>query len=279
MVERGHRFQQPPVGAAHPRDVVVRAHLGHRRTVLSVLSVRCRRAGGHRRLIIDPPRARWCCRGRRLPTLAAVACAPVTEPGAIDLAALVGRAASGDQRAYDVIVDRFAGLVWRIAQNHRLRPADAADVSQTVWLRLVEQLDRIREPERLGAWLATTARNECLAVLRKGAKALPAEEATFESLAAAHLGTTPAVDAERLEADDRRRAVREAFAALDERCQSLLSLLTTDPPASYDEIAAALAMPIGSIGPTRQRCLGKLRSHPALVRISGDPGDSDPVRS
>lgn len=196
-----------------------------------------------------------------------------------DLPALVARAAAGEQRAYDAIVERFAGLVWRIARNHRLRAADAADVSQTVWLRLVEQLDRIREPERLGSWLATTARNECLAVLRKGARAVPTEEATYAETATVHLGTTEAVDAERLEADERRQAVREAFATLDERCRMLLSLLHNDPPATYDEITAALAMPTGSIGPTRQRCLAKLRHHPALARITGDPGDSDPVRS
>lgn len=196
-----------------------------------------------------------------------------------DLPGLVARAAGGDQRAYDALVDRFAALVWRIAQNHRLRPADAADVSQTVWLRLVEQLDRIREPERLGAWLATTARHECLSVLRKGARAVPTEEATFESVSPVQLlAPTPAVDAERLEADERRRAVRAAFATLDERCRMLLSLLHTDPPASYEEVRAALGMPVGSIGPTRQRCLRKLRDHPALAGITGQGGDSDGVR-
>ena len=197
----------------------------------------------------------------------------------IDVAALVARAARGEQAAYGAIVERFAGLVWRIAQNHRLGRADAADVSQTVWLRLVEQLDRIREPDRLGAWLATTARNECLAVLRKGSRSVLTEADTFETSVPMPFAATPAVDAERLEADERRQAVRVAFATLDERCRMLLALLHNDPPASYDEITAAMSMPIGSIGPTRQRCLAKLRSHPALVRITGDPGDSPAVRS
>ena len=197
--------------------------------------------------------------------------------GDANLAGLLERAATGEQAAFDALVDRFAGLVWRIALNHRLRPADAADVSQTVWLRLVEQLDRIREPERLGAWLATTTRHECLAVLRKGSRAVPSEDATFEvsmplSVVGAAVGG-PEVS-EGLEADERKAALREAFADLDERCRLLLALLHTDPPATYEEITVAMEMPVGSIGPTRQRCLGKLRGHPALARISGDAGGS-----
>jgi RNA polymerase sigma factor (sigma-70 family) len=199
-----------------------------------------------------------------------------------ELADLLTRAADGQQAAFDALVDRFAGLVWRIAINHRLRPADAADVSQTVWLRLVEQLGRIREPERLGAWLATTARHECLAVLRKGSRSVPSEEATFEISMPRNVLTASAAGpegSERLEADERKVALRAAFADLDDRCRLLLALLHDDPPATYEEITVALDMPIGSIGPTRQRCLGKLRNHPALARISGDGGDSGPVRT
>lgn len=199
-------------------------------------------------------------------------------PGDEEPAALVVRAAAGDQGAYDAIVERFAGLVWRIARSHRLSNADAADVSQTVWLRLVEQLDRIREPERIGAWLATTARHECLAVLRKGARAVPTDDIAFEAATPVSLAV-PAADAGRIEALEQHVAVRAAFVELDERCRMLLSLLHTDPPASYEEITAAMAMPVGSIGPTRQRCLEKLRRHPAIAGITGDPGDSPPVRS
>jgi RNA polymerase sigma factor (sigma-70 family) len=202
--------------------------------------------------------------------------------GDSDLAGLLTRAAAGEQRAFDELVERYAGLVWRIALNHRLRPADAADVSQTVWLRLVEQLDRIREPERVGAWLATTTRHECLAVLRKGARAIPSEDATFDvAMPLPVLGGASGgpEGSERLEADERRAALREAFADLDDRCRMLLALLHNDPPATYEEITVALDMPVGSIGPTRQRCLGKLRGHPALGRISDDGGDSGAVRN
>ena len=87
-------------------------------------------------------------------------------PSTTGLNELVRAAAEGDQQAWDALVDRFAGLVWAIARAHRLSPADAADVSQTTWLRLVEHLGRIRDPERVGAWLAATARHECLRVIR-----------------------------------------------------------------------------------------------------------------
>src|SRR5215831_13070195 len=82
------------------------------------------------------------------------------------LVELVDQASAGDSDAWDELVDRFSGMVWAVARGHGLSSADAADVSQTTWLRLVEHLDRIREPERVGAWLATTARHECLRHVR-----------------------------------------------------------------------------------------------------------------
>jgi RNA polymerase sigma factor (sigma-70 family) len=202
--------------------------------------------------------------------------------GTDDVAALVARAAAGEQRAYDALVDRFAGLVWAICRNFGLRTADAADVSQTVWLRMVEQLGRIRDPERVGAWLATTARHECLAVLRKGSRLVPTDDLMFPEAAPPSRTTSGAsapVDLDRIDAHVQRTAVRTAFLALDERCRTLLGLLHADPPATYDEITAALGMPKGSIGPTWQRCLAKLRQHPAIAGISGDAGDSPVMRS
>ena len=91
-------------------------------------------------------------------------------------------AGAGDQAAWNAIVERFRGLVWATARAHRLSHADAADVAQTTWLRLVEHLDRIRDAERLGGWLATTARNECLRCIRLHGRELPSDEAdVFES--------------------------------------------------------------------------------------------------
>ncbi|HLY48738.1 MAG TPA: sigma-70 family RNA polymerase sigma factor, partial [Solirubrobacteraceae bacterium] len=92
------------------------------------------------------------------------------------MAELVRRATQGDQQAWNGLVDRFAATVWAIARAHRLNEASAADVSQTTWLRLVEHLDTIKQPERVGAWLATTARRESLRVLRVSARQVPTGE-------------------------------------------------------------------------------------------------------
>ena len=86
----------------------------------------------------------------------------------MDLQAVLAAAANGDRQAWNALVAQYNGLVWSVARAHRLGDADAADVVQTTWLRLVEQLDRIRNPEGVGAWLATTARRECLRVLKVG---------------------------------------------------------------------------------------------------------------
>jgi RNA polymerase sigma factor (sigma-70 family) len=177
----------------------------------------------------------------------------------MSLSELVRRAADGDEAAWSAIVDQFSSLVWATARAHRLSRDDAADVAQTTWLRLVEHLDRIREPERLGAWLATTARNECLRVIRRGAREQPSDEADlFEA---------PADDTlDRLLVDpERDGALWRAFAALSERCKSLLRLLMADEPPSYEEVGAALGMPVGAIGPTRGRCLERLRGTAGLA--------------
>lgn len=193
-----------------------------------------------------------------------------------DVASLVRRAADGEAGAYDRIVERFAGLVWHIGLAHRLSPADAADVSQTVWLRLVEQLGRIREPERLGAWLASTARHECLAVLRRSQRTVTLD---LDAPDAPVIRTTDdVVDSTRLEASEQAVSLRAAWSRLPERCQALLSLLLADPPVSYDEISEALAMPVGSIGPTRQRCLRRLRDDHDVARITEASGRSGTAR-
>jgi RNA polymerase sigma factor (sigma-70 family) len=168
--------------------------------------------------------------------------------------ALVLAAADGDQEAFDALVERFSGLVWSVVRSHRLADADAQDAFQTTWLRLVEHLDRIREPRAIGGWLATTARHESLRVLRLSDRTRPAAPDTLDE-----------VD-ERLDEPDaailrteEQRGVWSALAELGDRCQALLRVLVADPAPSYEEVGAALDMPIGSIGPTRRRCLERLR--------------------
>jgi RNA polymerase sigma factor (sigma-70 family) len=183
-------------------------------------------------------------------------------------AELIRRAGDGDQDAWDALVGRHAALVWAVARSHRLGDADASDVSQTTWLRLVEHLGRLRDPERVGAWLASTARHECLRVLRAAGRQVPTADEAFEQVA----GDDPPPEAG-LVRDETDRALWAAFERLPERCRRLLRVLVADPAPSYDEVSAALDMPIGSIGPTRQRCLERLRKLAHAGGITAAPGD------
>jgi RNA polymerase sigma factor (sigma-70 family) len=172
------------------------------------------------------------------------------------LADLLAAAAAGDQDAWDAIVRRFEGLLWATVRGFRLSPDASADVMQTTWLRLVEHLGGLRDPERLGVWLATTARHECLRYLKVSRRQIPVgDDELFESPRGE---PPPAVDAD-LVRDERATTLWRAFTRIPERCQQLLRLLTADPPLPYDDVAVAIDRPIGSIGPTRARCLEQLR--------------------
>ena len=167
---------------------------------------------------------------------------------------LVIWAAAGDQVSWIQFVDQFARLVWAVTRSFRLSDSDAADVSQMVWLRLLEHIHRV-DPERVGAWLVVTTRRECLRVLAFRKRVfLTYESAAFEGVA----GDQPELDAELL-ADERAVDVRRALESLPDRWQQLMGMLMADPPAPYAEISATIGIPIGSIGPIRGRCLEKLR--------------------
>jgi RNA polymerase sigma factor (sigma-70 family) len=179
-----------------------------------------------------------------------------------DAAALVRAAALGDERAWSALVDRFSKLVWAIARNHRLGADDAAEVSQTTWLRLAEHIDRLQDPSKVGAWLATTARHESLRVLRGAGRQIPMGDNMPEPDRPA-----PAIDEELLR-NERDRMLWQAFSRLPARDQALLRLLISDPMPSYDEIGAAMGMPVGSVGPTRARCLERLRREAEVVELA-----------
>ncbi len=176
---------------------------------------------------------------------------------------LVTAAAAGDSGATEALIQRFSGLVWSIAWSYHLSGADAADVSQVVWLRLVENLSRIREPGSVGAWLASVTRHECLRLLRRSER----EVATSDELYLDECRGDDEIDLELL-SHERDAAIRQAFECLPPRWRTLLEVLMDAPLASYEEVAEVVGMPIGSIGPTRQRCLERLRSAPALVELS-----------
>ncbi len=170
-------------------------------------------------------------------------------------AVLLARAGSGEQSAWDTLIARYGGRVWAVARAHRLSAADAEDVFQVTFMRLLTHLDTIRDQRRIGAWLTTTARHECLRILRKAGRAAPSSD--DEVLESAD-PIMPPIDA-RLEADERRVALHAAIERLSEPCKRLLRVLMADPEPTYEEVGEALGMPIGSIGPTRGRCLKHLR--------------------
>ena len=165
---------------------------------------------------------------------------------------LIQRARDGDGRAWDELVSRYAGLVWSVTRAHRLREADAADASQATWAKLVAALDGLQQPAAVGGWLATTARRECLRILRDATRVSPCAETPDGA------DDAPGI-VERLLRTERDAQLWRAFRSLGPRDQALLRMLVADSRTSYVEIGAALDMPVGSIGPTRGRALERLR--------------------
>jgi RNA polymerase sigma factor (sigma-70 family) len=176
-----------------------------------------------------------------------------------EIAELAKQAAAGEHQAWNALVKRFNGLVWAIIRRYRLGPADAQDVSQVVWLRLLENLGSLREPGHLGGWLATTTRRECLRLIKGPYPAIPTPDDQLE----AKSDPRPSPE-EIISAEDQKRVVFEVIGKLGERCQQLLELTAHQLP--YHMISDLLGIPVGSIGPTRGRCLNQLRQ---LLRAAG----------
>ncbi len=164
-------------------------------------------------------------------------------------AELVERARAGEQAAWRAIVERYSRLLFVIARSYGLAGADADDVVQTTWLRLVERLPVLRDPARAGAWLAVTARRESLAAVRRKGRERPLQ------------GHGPSVTGPHHAVFGRALAgsLTAALESAPPRCRALLELLSVTPALSYAEIAIALGIPVGSVGPTRVRCLRQLR--------------------
>ncbi|HSV64373.1 MAG TPA: sigma-70 family RNA polymerase sigma factor [Mycobacteriales bacterium] len=172
---------------------------------------------------------------------------------------LVERARANDRQAWSTIVERYAPLVWAICRRYRLSDADADDIAATVWLRLVENLDTIRQPAALPGWLVRTTGHECTRALRSMARVVPLDDHQPVPEEASRSAESW------LLVEERRLVLRTAFGGIPLNCQQLLSMLFHDPPIPYAVIGAELDMKIGAIGPTRKRCLDKLRQHPALA--------------
>ncbi|HWJ11712.1 MAG TPA: sigma-70 family RNA polymerase sigma factor [Nocardioides sp.] len=185
------------------------------------------------------------------------------------LSTLVPAAREGDQHAWDAIVDRFLPLVGAIVRGHRLSEADGDDVSQTVWLRLVEHLGDLREPAALPGWIRTTTRNECLRLLTARGRVRPVDPQEDGAAGGLDAVVDDAAGVDLLAAE-RRQLLREALDELPAGRRELLLLLLEDPPVGYEEISRRLAIPIGSIGPTRARALDQLRRTQALRGLGPD---------
>jgi RNA polymerase sigma factor (sigma-70 family) len=174
-------------------------------------------------------------------------------------------ASSGDEAAWSALTDRFGARLRRVARMHRLAAHDVEDVVQTTWLRLLEHVNRIREPTAVGAWLERTARHESLRLLKAARHEQPTDHEVLPEhpapAAVATAGPSPA---------QRTVAVACAMDRLPERQRDLMQLLVAEPVASYEEISRTLGMPIGSIGPTRARSLARLRLDEALLSVVGD---------
>jgi RNA polymerase sigma factor (sigma-70 family) len=185
-------------------------------------------------------------------------------------AELLAACQRGEQDAWEQTVNRFSRLIWEVIRGYRLSTADAEDVRQLTWYRLIQNVSRIRDPERLGDWLATVAKREALKSLMRGNRlVLVSDVETLERPSSVSENPELAViRAERME------DVRAAVATLSPQCQAMLELVLADPPPSYEEIAAAMSMAVGSVGPIRTRCLKRLRRALALV---SDPDDLPPA--
>ena len=179
--------------------------------------------------------------------------------------ALVARAAGDDPGAWNELVDRYAPLVWAICTRYELSSHDSEDVGQTVWLLLVEQLGKLREPAALPGWLATTTKRECLRVVMASHRS-----DRLTSLDDALQFVDDAVIDEEILMAERNAGLRAALAELPPRCRQLMSMLLRDPPCSYSEISATLQIAMGSIGPQRARCLERLRRSDTLTALGAD---------
>lgn len=180
------------------------------------------------------------------------------------VAPLLAGAAQGMDTAWREIVDRYSPLVSAVCHRHRISGADADDVTGAVWLQLVANLARIREPEALPGWIVTTTKHECLTLLRHRKRNVLTDSVRLDATVETDFDAG-------LIATEREDAARAAFARLPERDQHLLSMLFGDQPLSYKEISAVLGIPIGAIGPTRARCLKRARRTPAIAALAHHP--------
>jgi RNA polymerase sigma factor (sigma-70 family) len=180
-------------------------------------------------------------------------------PAVIDIAPVLEAAAAGDPQAWETLIHQFSGLITSVTWSYHLSPADAADVAQSVWLSLFENIGRIREPQALAGWIRTVAQNACRRLLRRAGRELPTIDVDM-------VEPPEPVEDKLLEAQ-RKAALARALETLPVRQRSLMQVLIQDPAPSYEAASNMLGMAIGSVGPTRQRSIDRLRSHVELIAL------------
>lgn len=197
--------------------------------------------------------------------------APPSEPS---LTWLVEQARAGDESAWRRLVERLERVVWKTVNMCVTDPEIRNDASAATWLRLVENLGRIRDPERLPGWLATTATNEVRQIIRQRSRThVPIDRSAPPELFGdllADLGVYDELDRDLLRMEA-AQTLRRAFHELDEDCRMVLAVLVIDPEASYRAASETLGRPVGALGPTRRRCLDKLRKHPSVRVLLEQP--------
>jgi RNA polymerase sigma factor (sigma-70 family) len=167
----------------------------------------------------------------------------------------------GEELAWNELIDRYSALIYSIPLKYGLGDADAADVFQSVWVTLLEKLGSIRAPRGLAAWIITTTSRQCLAVARQRRRDQQRSMAVRVATADVELVDPDLLPEEELLGLERERVIRMAIKQLPEACRHLIDALFTDGPdhTSYQRLADSLGMPMNSLGPTRARCLEKLR--------------------
>ena len=171
-----------------------------------------------------------------------------------EVADLVRRAQQSDAQAWEMLTRGLGDLVWSVVRGFRLSDADSSDAAQMTWLRAVERLDSVRDPERFGLWLATTARRECMRCIERGSR-VQAVDPQLDRLDTATDDFSTSI----MDRDEGERALA-ALASLGDSCQQLLRMVLCDPPFTYAEISEVLDIAVGTIGPRRQRCMSSLRA-------------------
>jgi RNA polymerase sigma factor (sigma-70 family) len=199
---------------------------------------------------------------------------------------LLGAAKKGDETAWQEIIARYQSLINAISRRYRLAPYDAHDVSQYVWMQLIDHIHKLRDPRALPGWIAVTTTHRCYEILRAHKRSVTVDPLAIGSFglvdtAAKRMNSNGRsdVDDDLLRAEE-RSAVQQGLAELTEAQQQLLLLLVADPPVPYQEISRRMNLPTGSIGPTRARLLKKLRGTRAVRRLVEDPpstGSAEPI--